>query len=192
MQIARPLGNAERVINIGFRQLMRVPRHLLCLARLPSRVVAGSRVERFELASGGRGLVGFELLLQHGDDRIIPGVMQILFYRRDVDPLARSAPDRRSLSYAELMDVEMNEKGKVAGGTPFVVIPIAKALRGVLVDFPTSHNSRPRDNRIVPVILQQAQSLIEPRIRCTPAALIREKIVASRIALANCRLLPSQ
>jgi hypothetical protein len=42
------------------------------------------------VASVGR----FELLLKHGDNGIVPGVMEIFLCRRDIDLLARAAAIR--------------------------------------------------------------------------------------------------
>ena len=95
-----------------------------------------SRVERFELASGGLGLGRSKLLLQHRDNCIVPGVMEILLCRRHVDALARAAAIRVSRRMQRLMDVahEMDEKREVPGGAPFIVAPITKTT-GILIDF---------------------------------------------------------
>jgi hypothetical protein len=65
--------------------------------------------------------------------------MQILFYRRDVDPLAPSAPIAVRGRMQRLVDVvdEMNQKREVPGGAHFVVTAIVKALRARTRRFPT-------------------------------------------------------
>ena len=90
----------------------------------------------FELASGGLRLGRSKLLLQHRDNRIIPGVMEILLCPRDVGALARPASLGVGRCMQRLMDVayKMNQKSEVAGGAPFIVVAIAKAA-DVLVDF---------------------------------------------------------
>jgi len=62
--------------------------------------------------------------------------MEIILRRRDVDLLTRAAAIGIRRGMQRLMDVadEMDEEREVAGGAPFVVITVTKALR-VLVDF---------------------------------------------------------
>jgi hypothetical protein len=89
----------------------------------------------------------FELLLQHRDNGIIPGEVQIIFRRRDVHLLACQAAIGVRRRVQRLMNVayEMDQKGEVAGRASFVVIFIAKPL-DVLVDlavtqFPSGHRA---------------------------------------------------
>ena len=135
MQRAGPLRYPERAINVRFGQLMRLPRDSLRLARFPRREITASRVERFEFAGSGLGLVGFKLLLQHRDHRIVPGVMEILLHRLHVDTLARPAAIHVRNGMERLVDVtyEVNEKREVAGRAPFVVIAISKTAC-ILID----------------------------------------------------------
>ena len=130
------LSGTERAINVRFGQLMRLRGYLLWLARFPNQEITGSRIKRFELAGGGLGLVGFKLLLQHRDHRIVPGVMEILLHRLHVDTLARPSSICVRNGMQRLVDVadEVNEKREVAGGAPFVVIPIPKTPC-ILIDF---------------------------------------------------------
>src|SRR5438132_4216257 len=62
--------------------------------------------------------------------------MEILLYRRDVDLLAGPAAIGVRRGMQRLMNVadEMDQKREVAGRTPFVIIPVAKATR-VFIDF---------------------------------------------------------
>jgi hypothetical protein len=86
--------------------------------------------------SRGFGVVGSKLLLQHCYNRIVPGVMKILLCRHNVNLLARSPAIGIRGGMQRLVNVtnEMDEKRKVAGAAPFIIIAIAKAT-GVLVDF---------------------------------------------------------
>src|SRR5438876_846452 len=85
--------------------------------------------------SGGLRSRCSKLLFQHDDNRVVPGVVEILFRWCDVDPLARSAPVSVRHGMQRLMDVgdEMDEKGEVAGRSPFIVIPLANPTC-ILVD----------------------------------------------------------
>ena len=81
-----------------------------------------SWVDRFELVSSSLRLVGSKLLLQDGDNPIIPGVMKILLRRHGVYLLACAAAVSVRRRMQRLMDVadEMNEKRGVAGRAPFM------------------------------------------------------------------------
>jgi hypothetical protein len=77
-----------------------------------------------------------KLPLQHHDNRVVPGIVEILFRWRDIHLLARAATIGVGRGMERLMDIadEMDEKRKVTSSTPFIVIAILKAT-GVLVDF---------------------------------------------------------
>ena len=62
--------------------------------------------------------------------------MEILLHRLHVDTLARATAIGICCGMQRLVDVadEVNEKRKVAGGAPFVVIPISKTTC-ILIDF---------------------------------------------------------
>jgi hypothetical protein len=62
--------------------------------------------------------------------------VKILLRRRDVDPLTGPAAIRVRRSMKRLMYVahEMDQEGEVAGGTPFIVIAVAKTT-SILIDF---------------------------------------------------------
>src|SRR5262249_156237 len=118
------------------RQLMRFPSYQLRFARLPRLFVGSRRIECFELASGGLGVMRSKLLLQYCDNSVVPGIMEILLLRHYTYHLANTTPVRIRCCMQRLMNVadEMDQECEVAGGAPFVIVAITKPS-SVLVNF---------------------------------------------------------